>query len=65
MIQKCPGAEKFRQPVPEDITCPFCRKEVEIWTDESYAVCPRCKNKIIRASRPCCLDWCRYADKCI
>ena len=34
MITNCPGAERFKQPVPENVTCPRCRKELEIWSDE-------------------------------
>jgi DNA-directed RNA polymerase subunit RPC12/RpoP len=65
MIINCPGSQKFRQPEPKDIICPYCKTEAEIWTDEGEIVCPNCKNKIARSARQSCLDWCRYARECV
>lgn len=64
-IFKCPGAQKFRQPEPEIIKCPSCTQELEIWTDEIQAICPNCKNTIMRQENTSCLDWCRYAKECV
>lgn len=62
----CPGAQKFRQPEPENIKCPVCKQEVEIWTDEFQVTCPNCKNKIFRQQEGAsCLDWCKYAKECV
>lgn len=65
MIDKCPGAKRFRQPEPEIVRCPFCGEEVEIWTDEIRVTCPNCKNTVMRQEGPSCLDWCRYAKECV
>ena len=65
MINKCPGAKRFRQPEPEIINCPSCGEEVEIWTDEVQAICPNCKETVMRQEGPSCLDWCRYAKECV
>lgn len=65
MIFKCPGAERFRQPEPEMVKCPFCAGEVEIWTDEVKATCPNCKKTVMRQEGQSCLDWCRYAKECV
>jgi len=64
MIDKCPGSQKFRQPQPENITCPYCKGEVEIWTDEFQAICPRCRKRISRPKGQSCLDWCKFAKIC-
>ncbi len=62
---KCPGAELFRQPMPQNIKCPICKTEVEIWTDESKAKCPKCKTSVRREMQQNCLDWCKYAKECV
>jgi HD superfamily phosphohydrolase YqeK len=61
----CPGSSKFRQPEPETIKCPSCSAEVEIWTDEIQATCPKCKRIVMREAGVSCLDWCRYAKECV
>lgn len=65
MISECPGAKSFRQPEPEIIKCPDCSTEIEIWTDEIQATCPKCKKIVIREGGVSCLDWCRYAKECV
>ncbi len=65
MIFNCPGSQKFKQPQPETIKCPYCSEEVELWTDESEAVCPKCKKIVARQLGESCLDWCKYAKECV
>ena len=65
MIFKCPGSQKFSQPQPEYIKCPHCAQEVEIWTDEVKATCPKCKSVVMREEGQSCLDWCKYAKECV
>ena len=65
MIFKCPGSQKFSQPQPEIINCPFCSAEMEIWSDEVKAKCPKCKKVVIRDGGPSCLDWCKYVKECV
>lgn len=62
---KCPGSQKFNRPYPEHIKCPSCAAEVEIWSDDVKAVCPKCKKEILREQGQSCLDWCKYAKECI
>ena len=64
MIEGCPGSQRFRQPQPENIKCPFCGGEVEIWTDEFDAKCHGCGRAISRGGQSC-LDWCKEAKKCV
>ena len=65
MISNCPGSQKFKQPQPETIKCASCGEEIEIWTDEIKAVCPKCKNTVMREQGASCLDWCKYAKECV
>ena len=65
MIFKCPGSSSFKQPKPEDLSCPYCGAEVEVWSDEVEVVCKKCKNKIIREQAPSCIEWCKSAKECI
>lgn len=61
----CPGSRSIREPVPENISCPGCGREVEIWTDEKKAVCPKCKTTVFRERKMSCIDWCPYARECV
>lgn len=63
--KSCPGSRSIREPTPEDITCPNCGKEVEIWTDELKATCRGCGNTIFRAQQASCIDWCPHAKECV
>lgn len=61
----CPGAKLLRQPAPEDFNCPRCNTEVEIWTDEKKAKCPKCGYTVFKESNYNCLDWCAYGEDCV
>ncbi|NOY10134.1 MAG: HD domain-containing protein [Spirochaetes bacterium] len=61
----CPGARLLRQPKPETFDCPFCGEEVEIWTDEIKAVCPKCKKTVFKDQNQSCLEWCKLAKECV
>ena len=62
---ECPGSKSIRQPQPEYIKCPSCSHEVEIWTDEIKAKCPKCKKTVTREAGLSCLEWCKYAKECV
>ena len=64
-VSGCPGAERFKHPQPEERECPFCGAEVEIWTDELSALCPKCKKDVPRDLSQCCIGWCKYARECV
>lgn len=63
--KSCPGSRAIREPMPEYIECPNCSTEVEIWTDELKATCPKCGEKVYRAQQASCIDWCPYAKECV
>jgi len=66
VLDFCPGSGKFKQPQPENIKCPTCGEEIEIWTDEIQVTCPKCKNTILHMQEGAsCLDWCKYAKECV
>lgn len=61
----CPGSKLLRQPAPELFPCPSCAEEVEIWTDELKADCPRCGTTVYRDGTMSCIDWCKHAEECV
>ncbi|MBU2009389.1 MAG: hemerythrin domain-containing protein [Chloroflexi bacterium] len=65
MASFCPGSRNFREPTPEEMPCPQCGYQVEIWTKELVRPCPRCGTKVFREQRPSCIDWCPYAKECV
>jgi hypothetical protein len=64
MIDGCPGSQRFKKPYPEEIACPFCGAEAEIWSDEFQARCPKCARTVSRGPQSC-LDWCKAAKECV
>ena len=64
IFEYCPGSKQIKTPYPEEIKC-FCGEAVEIWSDETSAVCKKCKRKVTRHMKYCCLDWCSMASLCI
>lgn len=66
MVFNCPGSQQFKQPKPENIKCPSCGRDVEIWSDEVRVVCPFCKAAVTRQTgAQSCLDWCEHARECV
>lgn len=61
---KCPGVSDVVRPTIELFDCPYCKAEVEIFTDEEKATCVKCGKIIFKNKRPTCFDWCEYAKKC-
>ncbi|MBN1660660.1 MAG: hypothetical protein JXA93_19850 [Anaerolineae bacterium] len=65
MIRGCPGAIAFREARPEDIDCPHCGEEMEIWSDEPVARCSHCGLYVSKERGASCIDWCKAAAECI
>ena len=65
LFKGCPGAINIREATPEDIDCPQCGEEVEIWSDELIAKCSHCGASVSRDQGPSCIDWCNFAEECI
>jgi len=64
MNSKCPGQDS-RNIKAEIIRCPECGYDVEVFSDEIRAKCPKCRNFVYRERIPSCLDWCQRARECI
>ncbi len=65
VFRGCPGAVNIREVRPEDISCPQCGSEVEIWSDELAARCPQCGCRVSREQGQSCVDWCSFAPQCV
>lgn len=66
MFKSCPGAGLYKQPIPEEIVCPGCSAQLEIWSDEAQVKCSACGRFIMREySQASCLEWCAYARECL
>lgn len=63
--KSCPGSRIIREPIPEYMKCTNCGYDVEIWTDELKATCPRCGTKVFRQALVSCIDWCPHAKECV
>ncbi|VAX33403.1 hypothetical protein MNBD_NITROSPIRAE03-925 [hydrothermal vent metagenome] len=61
----CPGSVEIKSPFPEELICIFCGSTVEIWSDETEAVCGNCGKVVTREMRQTCLDWCPAAKECV
>lgn len=64
MINKCPGQDK-RNVEAKLLKCPKCGYEVELFSDEIKARCPKCHNVVFVEIMPSCVDWCKYAKECV
>ncbi len=62
---KCPGSSSIIRPKPEYVICPNCGEEVEIWSDEVVGVCDNCGAEVRKSLDNVCINWCKYAEKCI
>ncbi len=65
MKEGCPGSKEIKSPFPEEIVCVFCGGKVEIWSDETEAVCGGCGKVVTREMKPTCLEWCPAAKECV
>ena len=64
MFDKCPGAAHIRTPTIKIKKCPECGEEVEIFSDEMRVKCSNC-GFIVYNDLQSCMQWCKYAEKCV
>ncbi len=64
-IFKCPGSDLIKNPRAEEIVCPSCGYQVEIWSDEADATCPDCGTQVFREVPSGCWEWCGSARECV
>lgn len=64
MIYRCPGQDS-RNIEAYSVVCPGCSYEVEIFSDEIKARCPRCGACVFKEKLPSCVDWCKSSRQCL
>ena len=64
MVDQCPGAINIRMPRMEIKDCPKCGEEIEIFSNEASAKCPKC-GFVIYNDLLSCVEWCEYAKECV
>jgi len=64
MINKCPGRDP-KNLEAKNIKCCSCGYEIEIFSDEMGAHCPKCKSTVYLDRMPSCIDWCNSAKDCL
>lgn len=65
-FKHCPGIKNIIGPVQIIMrTCPACSEEVEFFSDETKASCPKCGRTLHQEATSSCVSWCKYAEKCI
>jgi predicted RNA-binding Zn-ribbon protein involved in translation (DUF1610 family) len=47
-LHECPGPDRKKPIVPEELQCPACGAEIEMWTNEAQTTCPSCSKVITR-----------------
>jgi hypothetical protein len=47
------------------LACPNRAEEVEIFSDESTARCPKCKMPFYKKAVPTCAKWCKASAECM
>jgi len=45
-LEEKPACSVKSAPIPLEVTCPQCKAEVELWSDETDTVCGKCGNVV-------------------
>ncbi|MBA3065085.1 phosphohydrolase [bacterium] len=62
-MHRCPGTDpRFLKVEVHKCQCGY---EVEIFSDEVKAKCPKCKKDVFRENTPSCIDWCKFSRECL
>ena len=64
MKLRCPGLSGQRL-TSTVLPCPKCAGEVEIFSDEPKARCPRCRSPVYKDAVPTCAKWCKAGGECM
>ena len=63
MQGRCPGADTVLRPTIIIKKCPECGEEVELFSTDESIKCS-CGFTIYNDTASC-LEWCKYAEKCV
>jgi NADH pyrophosphatase NudC (nudix superfamily) len=61
---RCPGQDG-RELTTTVVPCPACGAEVEMFSDETRAKCPKCRQWVYKEETPSCVQWCAKARECV
>lgn len=64
---RCPGLDLRYWKIDDiyEINCPICGRQNEIWKDDMFVVCAKCRTKIKNPRlNLSCADWCDAAEDC-
>ena len=64
MRLRCPGLSG-QHLTSTLLPCPKCGGEVEIFSDESTARCPKCKTPVYKKAVSTCAKWCKAGAECM
>lgn len=64
MQGRCPGADTVLRPTIIIKKCPECGEGVELFSTDESAKCGKCGFTIYNDVESC-IEWCKYAEKCI
>ncbi len=64
MFDKCPGAANIGTPTLSIKKCPECGKEVEVFSTDVEVMCSNCGFTVYNDLESC-IQWCKYAEKCV
>jgi len=64
MELKCPGQDANKRLETQDVKCPACGREIEMFGDEQKYHC-RCGQWVFREALPTCALWCPAAQRCL
>jgi len=64
MDLKCPGRISNAPKETFIVTCPSCKREIEMFQDEPKVRC-RCGQWVFQEVLPSCVKWCAAAAQCL
>jgi ribosomal protein S27E len=64
VFDKCPGAGNLRTPTIKIKKCPECGEELEIFSTDIKVKCYNCGFTVYNDLKSC-IEWCKYAEKCV
>jgi len=45
---QCPGPYRKEAETPQEVKCPQCRADMEIWASDTRVTCPSCETVLTR-----------------
>ncbi|NQU09449.1 hypothetical protein HQ590_01550 [bacterium] len=51
-LHDCPGPDRKKASTPEEVKCPHCGADLEMWTNETKMTCASCSKEVTREQLP-------------